>query len=164
MNIPSYEMLGMFFIATALGTLLGLERKRSEKYFDVKIFSLSALMGSIATVFSAWYGGIAELFPLAGFILIILFTYRIYKDGEDKELIELRRGMEKKIKTKPALKTRINKAGIDAITAYVLPITYLIGMMTGSSMAIEAAGITFLILGLLTIGNKFENVAKILSE
>jgi uncharacterized membrane protein (DUF4010 family) len=165
MIIPSYETLTMFFIATALGTLLGLERKRSERYFDVKIFSLSALIGSMATVFSALYGGIAEFFPLAGFILIILFTYRIYRDGEDKERIELRSGIGfKKMKTKPALKTRINKAGIDAITAYMLPVTYLIGMMTGSSMTIEAAGLTFLILGLLTIGSKLENAAKILSD
>jgi len=162
MIVPNYEILAVFFIATALGTLLGLERKRSEKYFDVKIFSLSALMGSIATIFSTLYGGIAEFFPLSGFLLIILFTYRIYKDGKEID-VKSRIGI-KKIKTMPAIKTKKNKIGIDAITAYMLPITYLIGMMAGSSMVIEAAGLTFLILGLLTISTKLEKTAQILSD
>ena len=142
MLISSYEIITRFFISIALGTLIGLERQRVEKrIWDIKVFSIVALLGCIAIISILTEVPFSEYFPLTGFLMVIYYLYEEIKQ-------------ERKLKAKKT----------DIITAYSLPIVYLIGLLTGNGLLWESAGLTFLILGILALGRRLEKTAMVLTD
>ncbi len=143
MLVSSYEIITRFFISIALGTLIGLERQRIEKrIWDIKVFSIVAILGCIAVISILTDIPFSEYFPLTGFLMIIYYIYN-----------EMKKESELNLKKKT-----------DMITTYSLPIVYLIGLLIGNGFLWESAGLTFLILGILAIGRKLERAALVLTD
>jgi hypothetical protein len=64
MLITTYEAIARLVISIALGTLIGLERKRTSKGFvDTKLFSFSTIFGCIAALSILFKIRFSEFFP-----------------------------------------------------------------------------------------------------
>ncbi|MCS7109473.1 MAG: DUF4010 domain-containing protein [Candidatus Micrarchaeota archaeon] len=141
MIINTYESIARLIIATGIGTLIGLERKRtSAEETELKIFSFSSLFGCICAMAILYEIPLGEFFPIIGFIFMIFFSHNSLKIAQEK------------------------KAKLDRITYYIMPILFLLGLMTGSGLVWEAASATFLIIATLAIGKKLEKTMEILTD
>ncbi|MEM3369703.1 MAG: DUF4010 domain-containing protein [Candidatus Micrarchaeia archaeon] len=140
MLITTYEAIARLIIAAAIGTLIGLERKRTTKnYIDIKTFSFSAIFGCISAMSILFEIPFSEFFPMLGFIMVLALTYDLLKNAEKKN-------------------------GPDKISSYLMPILFLSGLMVGSGLVWEAAASAFLIIGTLAIGKKLEKTIELLTD
>lgn len=146
MIISGYEAVARILISTAIGTMMGLEKKRDSKTkgrdIDIKMFSFSALFGSLSALAILFDIPFGEFFPLVGFISMLAITYSFLKPEIGKKYIK----------------------GIDQISFYTIPILFLLGLMIGSGFVWEGTAIAFIMVIILAIGKKLETTFELLTD
>jgi len=140
MAIETMEIILRIAAATALGGLVGSERERMLKQHTagLRTFAFVTMLGSLAGVAVSLGLPFAELFPLIGFAAIVAYSYFIFKE----------KGIE----------------ALGMTTLSVMPIMYLIGLMSGLGMLEEAAAIGFIVLAVLLAGRSLHKAVDTLDE
>ncbi|VVB73919.1 Uncharacterised protein [uncultured archaeon] len=140
MAIGTMDIVLRILAATALGGLVGSERERMLKQHTagLRTFAFVTMLGGLAGVAIELGIPFAELFPIIGFAAIVAYSYFIYRE----------KGIE----------------ALGMTTLSVMPIMYLIGLMSGIGMLGEAAAIEFMVLAVLLAGRSLHKAVDTLDE
>ena len=131
------------------GALIGLERERAQisggkgskggSIPGLRSISLVSLYGTLSALITILYGGSSAVIVLIAFILGLLMIIMVYAYS------------------------RITMVGSTGITTYiVMLIAYLIGIIAGSGLILEAASISILVAMILAIKEPASRLAKAL--
>ena len=140
MTIETMDIILRIVVATALGGLVGSERERMLKQHTagLRTFAFVTMLGGLAGVAVSLGLPFAELFPTIGFAAIVIYSFFVFRE----------KGIE----------------ALGMTTLSVMPIMYLIGLMSGLGMLEEAAAIGFIVLAVLLAGRSLHKAVDTLDE
>lgn len=123
--LPDFAL--KLLLGTILGAVIGSERERAHRQHTagLRTFSLIALLGTLCGIIALSTLPLAELFPLAGLAALIAYTYYLH---------------------------RTVKLKIGVTTLIALPLVFMAGLLVGIGFYAEAVVATFIVLGVLYLG------------
>lgn len=131
-------------LGTVLGAVIGSERERShgQHTAGIRTFSLISLLGSLCGIFSqTGIFAFVEALPIFGLAAVVAYTYYLHKNLSAPKRL---------------------KVGMTTLIS--MPLIYMSGLLVGLGYYTEGVVSTFIILGVLYIGQsmhrKIENLKK----